>query len=283
MSIRSRRRRERWVMLTWGLVGLGFGLMLLSTVMWLKQDNAAPVWRGHTAQTEALLPLLTKWRQGQLPDGGGSSSADMAAWAPLLSALQRLQTQRAQALAQYEAQVKEASPSAWLVPAQLVLPAGRQVLATRLLQLDRALSTWTQREAAIQAEFDSAMNAWFQQAPPWLNLDTRQQMMEASGEAARVVHAYVQLEQDLLAQIRHLSHHIDSLGDRVSLANPEQGEGAAELVFAQEVDFNRYQSSVARLSELAEQEQSQMELIRQVDRQHLIHLADAIESSVVVP
>jgi hypothetical protein len=283
MSIRSRRRRERWVMLTWGLVGLGFGLMLLSTVMWLKQDDAAPGWREQTAQTEALAPLLTKWRQGQLP-GSGAGSADMAAWAPLLTALQRLQTQRAQALAQYESQVKEASPSAWLVPAQLVLPTGRQVLATRLLQLDRALSTWTQREAAIQAEFDSAMNAWFQQeAPPWLDLDARQQMMEASGEAARVVHAYVQLEQDLLAQIRHLSHHIDSLGDRVSLANPEQGEGAAELVFAQEVDFNRYQSSVARLSELAEQEQSQMELIRQVDRQHLIHLADAVETSVVVP
>jgi hypothetical protein len=282
MSIRSRRRRERWVMLTWGLVGLGLGLMLLSTVMWLKQDDTAPGWRGHTAQTEALAPLLTKWRQGQLP-GDGSSSADMAAWAPLQTALQRLQTQRAQALAQYEAQVKEASPSAWLVPAQLVLPAGRQVLATRLLQLDRALSTWTQREAAIQAEFDSAMNAWFQQAPPWLDLDARQQMMEASGEAARVVHAYVQLEQDLLAQIRHLSHHIDSLGNRVSLANPEQGDGAAELVFAQEVDFNRYQSSVARLSELAEQEQSQMALVRQVDRQHLIHLADAIESSVVGP
>jgi len=282
MSIRSRRRRERWVMLTWGLVGLGFGLMLLSTVMWWKQDDVGAGFRSNTPQAQALEPLLAKWRQGQLP-GSVAGSADMAAWAPLLTALQRLQTQRAQALDQYEAQVKEASPSAWLVPAQLVLPTGRQVLATRLLQLDRALSTWTQREAAIQAEFDSAMNAWFQQAPPWLDLDARQQMMEASGEAARVVHAYVQLEQDLLAQIRHLSHHIDSLGDRVSLASTEQGDGAAELVFAQEVDFNRYQSSVARLSELAEQEQSQMSLVRQVDRQHLMHLADAVESSVMVP
>jgi hypothetical protein len=282
MSIRSRRRRERWVMLTWGLVGLGFGLMLLSTVMWLKQDGTASGWRDDSEQAQAMAPLVTQWRQGQLPKPG-TGSANMAAWTPLVGALHKLQTQRAQALAQYEAQVKDASPSAWLVPEQLVLPAGRQVLATKLLQLDRALSTWTQREAMIQAEFDSAMNAWFQQAPEWLDLDARQQMMEASGEAARVVHAYVQLEQDLLAQIRHLSNHIDSLGDRVSLARTAQDEGGPELVFAQEVDFNRYQSSVARLAELAEQEQSQMALIRQVDRQHLAHLADAIESSMMVP
>jgi len=157
------------------------------------------------------------------------------------------------------------------------------MLATRLLQLDRALQTWTQREAMIQAEFDSAMNAWFQQAPAWLELASRQQMMEASSEAARVIHTYVQLEQDLLTQIRHLSSHIDSLGERVSITLKDQDEGGQELVFAQEVDFNRYQSSVARLSELAEQEQNQMALIRQVDRQHLAHLADAISSSVVVP
>ena len=287
MSIRSRRRRERWVVLTWGVVGVGLGLILLSTVMWWKQGHGAAHWRVDATQDQALTPLLIQLRQGQLPSlaqpvpAPGTSAA--ATWQPLLKALGQLQTQRAQALAQYEAQVKAASPSAWLAPAQLVRPEGRRALADRLLQLDRSLHTWTQREAVIQAEFDSAMIAWFQQAPDWIDLDARQQMVEASGKAARVIHTYVQLEQDLLTQIRHLSNHIDSLGERVSLSSDPSGASAQELVFANEVDFNRYQSSVARLAELAEQEQTQMALIRQVDRQHLMQLAEAIESSMIVP
>lgn len=290
MSIRSRRRRESWVVLTWGVVGLGLGLILLSSVMWWKQGPTHVRWRVDTVQAQALAPLLAQLKQGQLPSlAQPAPSASMAnapsgqALYPLLKALSQLQAQRAQALAQYEAQVKAASPSDLLVPTQLVRPEGRQALAARLLQLDRSLHAWTQREAVIQAEFDSALNAWFQQAPDWIDLDARQRMMEASSEAARVIHTYVQLEQDLLTQIRHLSSHIDSLGDRVSLPPPDADNAGQELVFAQEVDFNRYQSSVTRLAELAEQEQSQMALIRKVDKQHLMHLAEAIEASVMVP
>lgn len=270
MSLR-RRRRERWIILTWGVVGLGLGLILLSVTMWWRQGADAAAWSGPASLEPSAMQAVAQLKDGKVP-----SQAAMQ-WQPLWGALHKLQAQRAKALSVYAQQVQQASPAAWIVPAQLIQPEGRQQLSQRLIQLDRALHTWTQEEAMIQAEFDSALNAWFEQAPDWLDTSARQQMVEATADAARVLHEYVQLQQELLGQIRHLSGHIESLGNRVSLTG--EGDGR-ELVFVQESDLNRYRSSVSRLTELAEQEQSQMELIRRLDREHMARLAQAIESVV---
>jgi hypothetical protein len=72
------------------------------------------------------------------------------------------------------------------------------------------------------------------------------------------------------------------LGPRVKLSTPT-GSGAAELVFVQRADLNRYQSSVTRLSELATQEQEQMAKIRTVDKLHWQRLADALSMAPAPP
>ncbi len=281
----SKRYREHWIVLTWGMVGLGLGLVALSTMLWLRQTGFL-VTRDQDFHVDAQLSAsLVQLRAGQLPE---SSTAMQSEWAPLWAALSSLQRQRQSALLAYEAQLSQASPSAWMTPEQLVRTEGRAELANRLAQLDNALREWSQREAAIQNEFDSTLNAWLVKAPAWMPTHVQQQMLDASTDAARVVKDYVQLEQDLLTQIRHLSDHIAGLEGQVSLTKPlntlpSQGVPSSELVFNKEADLNRYQSSVNRLSELAGQEQTLMVQVRQLDQQHRKRLALAIDSAVGMP
>ncbi len=281
----SKRYREHWIVLTWGMVGLGLGLVALSTMLWLRQTGLLSTHDQELHVDAQLSSALVLLRAGQLPE---SSPAMQGEWTSLWTALNSLQKQRQAALATYETQISQASPSAWMTPEQLVRAQGRAELAKRLAQLDNALREWSQREAAIQNEFDSALNAWLVKTPAWMPTQVQQQFLDASTDAASVVKEYVQLEQDLLAQIRHLSDHIAGLEGQVALtkstnALPSQGVPSSELVFNKTADLNRYQSSVNRLSELAGQEQTLMVRVRQLDQQHRKRLAQAIDSAVSMP
>ncbi len=278
----SKRYREHWIVLTWGVVGLGLGLVALSTMLWLRQTGFVSPHEQDGQLDAQLATALLQLRAGQLPD---SNAATQGEWTPLWTALDSLQKQRHTALAKYETQISQVTPSAWMTPEQLLQAEGRAELAKRLAILDGALREWSQQEAAIQNEFDSALHAWLMKAPAWMTAPMQQQMRDASMDAANVVKGYVQLEQDLLTQIRHLSDHIAGLDRQVTLTKStndmsSQGAQPSELVFNKAADLNRYQSSVNRLSELAGQEQKLMVQVRQLDHQHRMRLAQIIDSAV---
>lgn len=282
------RQHELWMHLIWGMAGLGVGLLLMSLLMswWPSQDaghasqQPAPSLIQAAQEDEELQTALAALRAGQLPQVLHASQATTGGspWTGLWQALQQLHDDRTQALATFEAQVRQAAPGPWMQASQLITPQGRKTLEERLRILDQALNAWARRESEIQSAYDGALHAWFQQAPSWVGLDTQQAMVEAGSDAVRSLYDYVSLEQSLLTQIRHLSQHIDSLGARVKLSAPagDDRDAAAELVFVQRADLNRYQSSVTRLSELAAQEQAQMAQIRELDKRHWLRLAEAL-------
>jgi hypothetical protein len=279
----SKRYREYWIVLTWGVVGFGLGLLALSTMLWLRQTGMIGTDDQAQAASAQLAEPLTKLRAGQVPMADPAMAPQ---WAPLWTALAELQRQRMQALVAYEAQISQAAVSVWMAPEQLIKVEGRAELDKRLALLDNALREWTQSEVSIQNEFDDAFQAWLLQAPAWLPPPARQRMLDASAEATKVLNVYVKTEQALLIQIRHLSEHMASLEGRVSLANasgtPSTSGQPQELMFDKEADLNRYRSSVSRLAELAQQEQSQMARIKQIDEAHLKQLAQTLASVVGV-
>jgi len=280
------RQRDVLMLVIWGMAGLGLGLLVMAALMrwWPAQDagvgeGGTKLFASHSAAYEAaqkdeeLQLALTALRGGKAPQ----VTTEASPWDGLWQALQQLHDDRTQALAAFEAKVRQASPGPWMQAARLITPQGRQTLEERLRMLDQALNVWTRRESDIQSAYDGALHAWFQQAPSWIDMDTRQAIVESGTDAARALYDYVSLEQRLLLQIRHLSAHIGSLGSRVKLSTPAgSDDDAAELVFVQRADLNRYQSSVDRLSELAAQEQEQMGKIREVDKRHWERLADAL-------
>lgn len=280
------RQRDLLMLLIWGIAGLGLGLLIMAALMrwWpagagADDGSAKPLPHSSAAyeaaqEDEELQSALTALRAGVVPQAADAASP----WGGLWQALQQLHDDRTQALTAFETQVRQASPGPWMQAPQLITPQGRQTLEERLRMLDQALNAWTRRESDIQSAYDGALHAWFQQAPGWVGIDTQQALVEAGSDAARALYDYVSLEQRLLLQIRHLSAHIDSLGSRVKLSTPS-ASADAELVFVQRADLNRYQSSVARLSELAAQEQEQMGKIRELDKRHWQRLADALSVS----
>jgi hypothetical protein len=235
----------------WAALGLGLGLVLLSTVLWIRQGSPDDENLAFSRELARIEPVLLQLHRGELPSPENLDKTRTGEFEPLMRALMDAARQRQQALEAYQSQVEAVSLGDWLTPANLASSKGRQGLRLRLHDLDLALESLIKRDASVQSHLDEALSEWLATQPASVRADqARRRLLQASTPAAHVMTSFFKVERDIVAQVSSLLVHLDKPEVHLALETQPQ----AELVFRRAEDLAFYREALTKLSVLGDRE-----------------------------
>jgi hypothetical protein len=242
---------DRTALAWWAALGVGLGLVLLSTVLWLRQGSPDDENLAFSRELARIEPVLLQLHRGELPSPENLDKSRTGEFEPLMRALIDAARQRQQALEAYQSQVEAVSLGDWLTPANLASPKGRQGLRVRLHDLDVALESLIKRDASVQSHLDEALSEWLAAQPASVRADqARRRLLQASTPAAHVMTSFFKVERDIVAQVAALLGHLDKPEVHLALETQPQ----AELVFRRAEDLAFYREALTKLSVLGDRE-----------------------------
>jgi hypothetical protein len=255
---------DRTALAWWAVLGLGLGLVLLSTVLWARQGSPDDETQAFSSELARIEPVLLRLHRGELPTGETLAQTRTGEFEPLMRALIDASQQRQQALEAYQAQVEVVSLGDWLTPGQLASPDGREALRHRLKQLEGALNALIKRESAVQTQLSEGMSVWLSRQPDAVQADGAQnRLLQASRPASHVMTSFFKVERDIVIRVAALLDRLDRPDVRVSVELQPQ----PELVFQRREDLDHYRQVLSELSALGEREMQLIEAARKAPEQ----------------
>lgn len=242
---------DRTALAWWAALGIGLGLVLLSTILWVRQGSPDDENLAFSKELARLEPVLLQLHRGELPSTETLDKTQTGEFEPLMRALIDASRQRQQALETYQTQVESVALGDWLTPANLASPKGRQSLRIRLEQLDSALEGLIKRDAVVQARLDEGLSTWLTKQPAMVRAeDARRRLLQASTPASHVMTSFFKVERDIVSQVAMLLDRLDLPEARVSLEVHPQ----PELVFRRAEDLAFYRQVLGQLGALGDRE-----------------------------
>ncbi len=276
-KLSERRKSDHAVLVWWGTMGVGLGLVALALVVDLQQTRQARDANPLVAQAHQMAPLLKQLRQGHAPSPELVQHAQGTVLAPLMQSLLDADRQRRQALMAYQTQVEAVALGNWLVPANLVSKTGRAQVRQHLDDLRAALDGLVRRDAAVHARLDEALLDWSQQIPAAKNSPWRHELLASTGATAKAMSTFFKVEQDIVSKVESLLTRLDRAGPGVSL---EGGPSSQELVFVNRDDLAFYQATLNDLNELGHQEQQWLVAAEQASGHHARQVGDLLTATL---
>lgn len=259
------KRNARSVMAWWGVLGLGMGLIMLSALIWMRQDATLGRVQALESDLQRLAPVLSRMRAGEAPTAETAREADDTMLAPLVNAMAEASRLRQQSLVAYQAQIVSAGLGEALTPANLAMPAGRVSVRQTLTQLEAALQALATHDAAVQTRLDAAVQQWLRDTPQWGDAASRQNLTQASAATTSAMTAFFQTERDIVAQVLALLAYLDQVAKGVTL----EGTGTSQqLVFNKAADLEFYRSALMQLGYLGRHEQESLAKALQASGAH---------------
>jgi hypothetical protein len=247
----SRRQGEPIVVVWWGALGLGVGLLLLALLVGWQQAQRARQSNPLVAQAQQMQPLLKALQSGQPLTVDLVQQGEGTVLVPLVQALLDAQRQRQQALQAYQTQVETISLGTAMTPGNLVSAKGRSLVRARLDELRSALDALVRRDAAVQTRLDEALQQWANQIPGPGEARWRHDLVASSGSTARAMSSFFRTEQEIVLKVETLLARLDAVGDGVTL----EAQGVPDLIFGKKEDLAFYQAALKDLNDLGAQEQ----------------------------
>jgi hypothetical protein len=276
-SRQSRRRQgEPIVVVWWGALGLGMGLLLLALLVGWQQERRARESNPLVAQAQQMQPLLKALQDGQPLSAEVVQIGQGTVLVPLVQALVDAQRQRQQALRAYQTQVETISLGSALTPPNLVNPKGRALVRARLDELRSSLDGLVRRDAVVQTRLDEALQQWANQIPGPSDARWRHELVASTGSTARAMSTFFRTEQDIVLKVDTLLARLDAVGAGVTL----ETQGVPDLIFAKKEDLAFYQASLKDLNDLGEQEQRWLVAAEQASGLHAQKVGDLIMATL---
>lgn len=255
---------DRTALAWWAALGAGLGLVLLSTLLWVKQGSPDDETQAFSTELARIEPVLLQLHRGELPTADTLDQTRAGEFEPLMRALIDASRQRQQALQAYQAQVEVVSLGDWLTPGHLASSRGREALRHRLGQLEGALDELIKREAVVQSQLNEGMSAWLSRQPGAVQADgALGRLLQASRPASHVMTSFFKVERDIVIRVADLLDRLDQPEVRVSVELQPQ----PELVFQREEDLAHYRRVLGELSALGEREMQLIDAARRAPEQ----------------
>jgi len=255
---------DRTALAWWAALGAGLGLVLLSTLLWVKQGSPDDETQAFSTELARTEPVLLQLHRGELPTADALDQTRAGEFEPLMRALIDASRQRQQALQAYQAQVEVVSLGDWLTPGHLASSRGREALRHRLGQLEGALDELIKREAVVQSQLNEGMSAWLSRQPGAVQADgALGRLLQASRPASHVMTSFFKVERDIVIRVADLLDRLDQPEVRVSVELQPQ----PELVFQREEDLAHYRRVLGELSALGEREMQLIDAARRAPEQ----------------
>lgn len=267
------KRNARTVMAWWAVLGLGLGMIMLSALVWMRQDVALSRAEVLESDLRRLAPVVVRLRAGEAPTADMVREVDGSLLSPLVQAMAEAGRMRQQALVAYQAQIVSAGLGEALTPGNLALPAGRQSVRQTLAQLETALQGLAAQDANVQARLDAAVQQWLLDAPDWGDEARRRALAQATSGTAATMAVFFKTERDIVAQVLALLSYLDGIDKGVML----EGSGAAQqLVFSKAADLEYYRSALMQLGYLGRHEQESLAKALQAGKVHARQVGDLL-------
>ncbi|RZL10741.1 MAG: hypothetical protein EOP40_05355 [Rubrivivax sp.] len=264
------------MMAWWAVLGLGLGLIMLSALIWMRQDVTHGRAQALEDDLQRLAPLVARLRAGEAPTADVARQADHTLVAPLMHAMAEASRMRQQSLVAYQAQIVSAGLGEALTPGNLAMPAGRVSVRQTLNQLEAALQALATQDAAVQARLDASVQQWLRDVPQWGDPSARQSLAQSTASTAGTMATFFQTERDIVAQVLALLSYLDKIDKGVML----EGSGASQqLVFSKAADLEFYRSALMQLGYLGRHEQESLSKALQASGVHARRVGDLLAAS----
>jgi hypothetical protein len=153
---------DRTALAWWAALGVGLGLVLLSTVLWLRQGSPDDENLAFSRELARIEPVLLQLHRGELPSPENLDKSRTGEFEPLMRALIDAARQRQQALEAYQSQVEACH---WVIGSRQ--PTWQRRKGGRVCAL--ACMSWMQRWSRSSSVTRPCSRTWTRPCPNgWL-------------------------------------------------------------------------------------------------------------------